>query len=651
MQREFKKYLVSFVLGLMSVVWAVDGANGDKAARNAVSVREFDALERTARPKSMLVSEYLRSELSKHAVAAGAYADETEPPLRAKIAAKWPVVKTDLWQGGRRTVLTFKGHEAWVVEPPAGVATAKGCPWTWTMQWAAAFVERTGVPELLKHGWRHVTLMQFDERMTEEGLALSWSFQEYLVSELGFAPQANLIGMSWGGFFAVRYATAHPELVKKVHLDAPLLTFDGSALDVGPWKGLAPKGGWATSPEMPVNRAAILAKAGIPVLLLYGTADRVVNPALNSLAFVKAYEASGGTRLDKIARAFGHHPHGVDVGDATVSCFFQDGAAEACANGQEDKEKAFSMLGPAEFVRDMTKEMPAKEVVVLERLAAAQGQTLTDYVMAYVHEEAAYRGANDTWTPRLASKIAEKWPIVRTDEWQGGRRTVFTFKGREAWVVEPCPGAATANGRPWTWTMQWATAFVPRTGVPRLLRKGWHHVTLMQFDERMTEEGLALSRSFQEYLVSELGFAPQANLIGMSWGGFFAVRYATAHPELVKKVYLDAPLLTFDGSALDVGPWKGLAPKGGWATSPEMPVNRAAILAKAGIPVLLFYGGADTVVPPKKNGLAFIDRYKAAGGTNLEVCPRASFAHHPHGVEPDNTTISDFFADEGYFKK
>ena len=325
MQREFKKYLVSFVLGLMSVVWAVDGANGDKAARNAVSVREFDALERTARPKSMLVSEYLRSELSKHAVAAGAYADETEPPLRAKIAAKWPVVKTDLWQGGRRTVFTFKGREAWVVEPCPGAATANGRPWTWTMQWATAFVPRTGVPRLLRKGWHHVTLMQFDERMTEEGLALSRSFQEYLVSELGFAPQANLIGMSWGGFFAVRYATAHPELVKKVYLDAPLLTFDGSALDVGPWKGLAPKGGWATSPEMPVNRAAILAKAGIPVLLFYGGADTVVPPKKNGLAFIDRYKAAGGTNLEVCPRAsFAHHPHGVEPDNTTISDFFAD---------------------------------------------------------------------------------------------------------------------------------------------------------------------------------------------------------------------------------------------------------------------------------------------------------------------------------------
>ena len=324
---------------------------------------------------------------------------------------------------------------------------------------------------------------------------------------------------------------------------------------------------------------------------------------------------------------------------------------ETLAVCREAWEKMPSMLGPAEFAHDIAKKMPAKEVAALEKLAAAKGLSLADYVMEYVHEEAAYRGANDTMTPRLTAKIAEKWPIVRTDEWHGGRRTVFTFKGHEAWVVEPCPGAETAAGCPWTWTMQWATAFVPRTNVPRLLRKGWHHVTIDQFKERMTEDGLKLSREFQDYLVNDLGFAPQANLIGMSWGGFFTVRYATAYPELVKKVYLDAPLLTFEDFKLENGPWKALEPKDGWAASPEMPVNRAAALAKSRIPVLLFYGGVDTVVPPKRNCLAFIERYKAAGGARMEVCPRASFAHHPHGVEPDNTTICDFFADEGYFGK
>ena len=327
--------------------------------------------------------------------------------------------------------------------------------------------------------------------------------------------------------------------------------------------------------------------------------------------------------------------------------FGVDGACiDAC---RKEWERLPSMTSSAKFVAELKDRLPPCEYAALGRLAAEKGETVEEYAMRTMREEAAACGAWDTETPRLAEKIAKTCPVVKTDLWHGGRRTVFKFKGHEAWVVEPPPGVEPAKGRPWTWTMQWATSFVPRTGVPRLLRKGWHHVTIEQFAERMTEKGLELSREFQKYLVDELGLAPQANLIGMSWGGFFTTRYALAYPELVRKIYLDAPVLTFDGFKHGTGPWKPREPAGGWGASPEMPVNRAGDFAALRIPLLLFYGGVDTVVLPQKNCLAFIAGYKAAGGKDMEVCPRASFAHHPHGVETDNTTISDFFADEGCF--
>ena len=117
----------------------------------------------------------------------------------------------------------------------------------------------------------------------------------------------------------------------------------------------------------------------------------------------------------------------------------------------------------------------------------------------------------------LTAKIAEKHKVTRTDKF-------FDFNGHEAWVVEPKDKAA--DGTPWTWTMQWATAFVPRTGVPKLLGKGWHHVTLQMFDTRACDESMPEFKAFQEYLVKELGFASKARLVGMSWGGFYSIRYA-----------------------------------------------------------------------------------------------------------------------------
>ena len=162
----------------------------------------------------------------------------------------------------------------------------------------------------------------------------------------------------------------------------------------------------------------------------------------------------------------------------------------------------------------------------------------------------------------------------------------------------------------------------------------------------MDEEGLRVSRAFQKFLVEELGFAPKANLVGMSWGGFFSTRYAATFPECVGKIYLDAPLLNFDGfgtkvnakqSAGLIGPWAARLPADGkWTNDPCMPVNMAEPIAKAGIPVLLLYGGQDQTVPPALNAELFITRFKAAGG-KIGVDKRGGFGHHPHGVDPNKT--------------
>ena len=243
----------------------------------------------------------------------------------------------------------------------------------------------------------------------------------------------------------------------------------------------------------------------------------------------------------------------------------------------------------------------------------------------------------------LTEKIAARHKVTATNEWFGGQRTVFDFDGYEAWVVEPPAGTPAAAGKPWTWTMQWCTAFVPRTSVPRLLAKGYHHVTIVTFKEHMDEKGLAVSKKFQDFLVNELGLAPKARLIGMSWGGFFSIRYASTYPENVAKIYLDAPLLNFDGFGGVPKHWADRKPADTcWTDNPEMPINRATPIAKAGIPILLLYGGKDSVVPPVLNSEIFAPRFKSAGGS-IRVVRRDAYEHHPHGVETDSNVIVDFF--------
>ena len=247
--------------------------------------------------------------------------------------------------------------------------------------------------------------------------------------------------------------------------------------------------------------------------------------------------------------------------------------------------------------------------------------------------------ANDA--DELAAKIAKDFTVTGRDKFYGYDRISFDFKGHNAWIC--CPKGRPRKDMKWTWVMQWATAFVKRTNVPQMLDEGYHHVTIDTFEHRMDAEGLKVSADFQKYLVEKLGFAKKALLIGMSWGGFFSVRYAANYPENVDKAYLDAPLLCFSNFKVGIGPWEKCAPADGdWSKCPEMPVNMAERLAKAGIPVLLLYGGHDQTCVPALNAEPFEKAFRAAGGF-MKTVKRGLYGHHPHGVEIDETTIKDFF--------
>ncbi len=247
-----------------------------------------------------------------------------------------------------------------------------------------------------------------------------------------------------------------------------------------------------------------------------------------------------------------------------------------------------------------------------------------------------------------AKIISDGHRVVSKDEWYGYDRTVFEFLGCETWAIEP---KVETKGRPWAWIMEWPGAFAKRTGSIALLEAGYHVVTFRpgfykdgKFESRpgnMNDKRLVEARAFQEYLVKSLGFASKANLIGMSWGGFYSVRYAGTYPEEVAHIYLDAPLLDFStlkGKSdaywdisgkygVDIGTYIG-------RDDPRQPVNMFGPIAKAKIPVLLLYGGSDQTVNPDLNCRRFAKSLQDAGGV-IEVAERGPFGHWPHGLEVD----------------
>ena len=254
--------------------------------------------------------------------------------------------------------------------------------------------------------------------------------------------------------------------------------------------------------------------------------------------------------------------------------------------------------------------------------------------------------------------IASKCNVLARDAFEGFERTVFEFEGCEAWVVEP---AAPAEGSPWVWCMEWPTAFRNRMGVKDLLEAGYRWVTFNPASGgrskiaagNQNDEMVAKRCRYQKFLVAELGLESRCGLVGMSWGGFYSVRYASEHPECVKAILLDAPLLDFSTlSRFKTGTWRQLKSyypqiKEDYEgrDDPLQPVSpmRAERIAKAGIPVWIIYGAADDVVPAESNCLRFASAYEKAGG-HLKLWRDNLRGHHPHGLEPgEGRVFVNFF--------
>lgn len=231
-------------------------------------------------------------------------------------------------------------------------------------------------------------------------------------------------------------------------------------------------------------------------------------------------------------------------------------------------------------------------------------------------------------TPEDKAKELFGDSFIKVEKYGDFQKTVFKFDMGRGFIVEPTSAPKLdENGKKcWVWCMKWPDAFKKTTGQYECLRRGY---TYLYFEHMlgMPDEDLPMFKRFKEYAVEKFGLAPKASLIGMSWGGFYSIRYASAYPEDVLKIYLDNPLLTFDGFKGPTG-WKKTAET--WSEMPDMPVNLAEPVAKAGIPILLFYGDKDIVCPPELNCLLFAERFEKAGGKIQKVC-RIGCGHHPHG--------------------
>jgi pimeloyl-ACP methyl ester carboxylesterase len=261
------------------------------------------------------------------------------PTAAAEIAEPFPGQRS-LWHGFDRYDFTVdvpgekQPRGAIVVAPRVA---APGRPWIW---WAEFFGHRPE-PEiaLLGRGYHVVHLKTQDLFGAPKAMAAWDVFYKRLVERHGFAAEAGYVGISRGGLYCYNWASLHPDRVACIYADGPVC-------DIKTWplaKGRGP-GNPGEIPRLfaaydvdseeallkvvlnPIDRLEPLAKAGIPLLHVYGDADTPVPWDQNTGVVAERYKALGG-RITLIAKPGVGHVHGLD--DSTPLVQFLDSHCQA----------------------------------------------------------------------------------------------------------------------------------------------------------------------------------------------------------------------------------------------------------------------------------------------------------------------------------
>lgn len=230
----------------------------------------------------------------------------------------FPGVKT-MWNGFDRFDFAGHGRTVTVICPKQALP---GRPWAWKGEFLDAF-PGTEIA-LLGRGF-HIVYLAMPDMLGCPDAVQGWNecYQE-LTSKYGLAQKVALIGLSRGGLYCYNWAAANPDKVACIYGDAPVCDFKswpggkgkgkGSPAD---WKLVMERYHFKSEAEAlaydknPVDNLAPLAKAGIPLLHVYGDADDVVPWEENTGKLAERYRVLGGSITLISKPGVGHHPHGL----------------------------------------------------------------------------------------------------------------------------------------------------------------------------------------------------------------------------------------------------------------------------------------------------------------------------------------------------
>jgi pimeloyl-ACP methyl ester carboxylesterase len=246
--------------------------------------------------------------------------------------------KAGRWEGFVRHDFAVDGNNVLVVEPDQSLP---GRPWVGRGEFFGAFANADVA--LVKVGWHLVYVSAPDLFGSPKAVARWEKVYDALVEDYQLHPRPGLIGLSRGALYCMAWAAAHPDRALAVYLDNGVCDFKSwpggkpKGLGAGPgseaeWRKLLQAYDFKDDQEAiastanPVNNLAPLAKAKVPLLLVYGDSDKVVPHRENSELVLERYRALDGLVERIVKKGADHHPHGL-MDPAPIVTFFEKARA------------------------------------------------------------------------------------------------------------------------------------------------------------------------------------------------------------------------------------------------------------------------------------------------------------------------------------
>ncbi len=222
--------------------------------------------------------------------------------------------KYSTWKGFDKYEFYHNGRQAIIVAP---AKAAEGRPWIWRPAFFGVFASVDSA--LLERGF-HVAYYDLTHLYgSPRAMKLGDMFYKVMTQAYKLNKKVTLEGFSRGGYFALNWAATYPNKVACLYVDAPVCDIESwpSRKESKLWNDFLTEWG-LTETEMsgfkgnPTDRVEPVAKAGIPVIAVCGTADKVVPYNENFANWKERYEQLGGKVKLILKEGCDHHPHSLE---------------------------------------------------------------------------------------------------------------------------------------------------------------------------------------------------------------------------------------------------------------------------------------------------------------------------------------------------